>query len=815
MKKILLALSMQMLSLTLVNAQQVKGMVRDEKGKAVNAATVTLFNARDQSVVKFALTSEGAYHFDLDRQDSFQVGISYVGYDAVYSEKFVYMGKTIVLPDLVFDLPTSSMQSITVVARKPAVAVKANKIVLNVEGSINASGSDALELLRKAPGVAVDNDENISVNGKSGAQVYIDGKPTPLNGQNLSSYIKSIPSSQIEAIEIIQNPGAAVEASGSAGIINIRLKKDKAMGLNGSINAGISASRNRRWESGFSLNYRNKNFNVFGTYNGNYGKLDSEFELLRTIKDTTFDQQNSILTKRNNQNFKTGLDYTLNSKSNIGILVTGNLSLPQVTNTNITPISYSPTGKVDRILNAVNDTKQRNRNINSNVNYTFKDSSGRTLVINADYGYYNNKQNQFQPNTFYDASGKNELYQRNYNIVSPTRIDIYAFKADYEQILAKGRLGIGGKVGYVNTANDFSQYNEMGSSWELDRKSSNFFNYKENVTAFYINYSKEWKDIAVQGGIRSEKTNMQGILKSFKPGGMDYPEETKDFKNDYIDFFPSISITLAPKTQNQFALAYSRRIDRPVYQNLNPFEYRINEYTFHKGSIHLRPQYSNTVSLTHTYKYKLNTTLTYSHIKDVFGQLVDTAHGIKGYLINSNIASQDIASLNISYPFQYQNYSLFTNVSTFYSTYKADYGMARNFNLDTWSVNLYAQNSYRFGQGWSAEVSGFYASPSIWQGTMKAGAVWSVDAGVQKQVFNGKGTIKLSATDVFKSMQWTAYSNFAGQDVAVAGRYESRQVRLHFSYRFGNKKVKAARQYETGLGDELNRTKSSGGIGQH
>ena len=279
-----------------------------------------------------------------------------------------------------------------------------------------------------------------------------------------------------------------------------------------------------------------------------------------------------------------------------------------------------------------------------------------------------------------------------------------------------------------------------------------------------------------------------------------------------MDFFPSITVTVAPKSANQFALAYSRRIDRPVYQDLNPFEYRINEYHYHKGSINLRPQYTNTVSLTHTFKYKLNTTLSYSHVKDVFGQLVDTAQGINGYLVNSNIASQDITNLNISYPFQYKNYSLFTNVNAYYSQYKADFGAGRNINLDVWAVNIYAQNSYRFGNGWSAEVSGFYSSPSIWQGTLKTSSIWSVDAGLQKQILKGNGTIKASISDLFKTLDWSATSHFAGQDVDVAGRYESRQVRLSFTYRFGNKNIRSVRQYKTGMEEEGNRTLSGGGL---
>lgn len=634
-----------------------------------------------------------------------------------------------------------------------------------------------------------------------------------LNGGDLSNYLKSIPSAQIEAIEIIHNPGALYEAAGSAGIINIRLKKNKAMGFNGSFSAGISASRNLRWEEGLSFNFRNNKLNAYANYNSNYGKLKSEFELNRMLKDTAFNQRTDILLNKNNHVFKTGLDYTLNSKSNIGVMVSGNINAPEIDNNNTMPVSSYPAGVTAKIIVAENNTQQRNTNINSNVNYTYKDTAGRTLALNADYGYYNNKQDQVQPNTFFDATGKAELYRRNYQISSPTRIDMYSLKADYEQGLAKGRLGFGGKVRLVKTDNTFNQFLQSGSEWSLDKERSNVFGYREQVNAAYLNYSRDFKGLSLQAGIRAEQTAVEGSLRSFTNTDAAYMEETAAFKKDYLDFFPNVTVSLAPQPGNRFTLAYSRRIDRPVYQDLNPFEYRINEYHYHKGSIDLRPQYTNTVSITHTLKYKLNTTLSYSHVKDVFGQLVDTAQGGKGYLVNSNIASQDITNLNISYPFQYRNYSLFTNVNGYYSQYKADFGTGRAINLDVWAVNVYAQNSYRLGRGWSAEVSGFYSSPSIWQGTLKTSFIWSVDGGVQKQILNGNGTLKVAVSDVFKTLKWSANGRFAGQAVDVAGRSDSRQARLNFTYRFGNKNLKAARQYKTGLEEESNRAQGSSGLG--
>lgn len=813
MKKIFIAIALQLLGMAALKAQQIKGLVKDEQGNAISNATVSLLKATDSSVIKLEISRDGIFGFNQVPNEHLLVSISYVGFQTFYSAPFIYRGEVIILPAIKLSSSTASLKTVTVSARKKMIDVKADKTILNVEGTINAIGSDALELLRKSPGVTVDNEERLSVYGKNGVQVYIDNKPTPLNGQDLAAYLKSIPSAQIEAIEIINNPGVMFEASGTAGIINIRLKKNKAMGFNGSVQAGLSASKDLRTETGFSINYRNKKVNLFGSYSGNYGKLQSEFDLHRIVKDTVFDQKSQILLNKENHVFKTGLDYTLNSKSNIGVMINTNISAPKTFIANSTPISFHPTGLIDKILVAENDTKQRNRNINTNINYSYKEQSGKTLMINADYGYYNNKQDQLQPNIFFDATGNHELYRKNYRIVSPTVIDIYSLKADYEQNFAKGKVGLGAKFGYVETGNDFNQYNQKDNDWKLIQDRSNFFQYKENVSATYINYSRELKGWAIQGGIRAEQTNIEGKLNSFRNTGNEYAAETSTFKRDYLDFFPSVNITLAPKTKNQFVLGYSRRIDRPVYQDINPFEFRINEYTFHKGSIDLRPQYSNTVSLTHTYKFKLNSTLSYSHVKDIFGQLLDTAQGVKGYMLTSNISSQDIANLNVSYPFQYKNYSLFANVNGSYSRYNSDFGANRNLKLEAWAFTFFAQNSYRFGKGWSAEVSGFYASPSIWHASLKAASIWCVDGGVQKQLWSGKATIKASVSDIFKTMKWTAESKFDVQHLTAAGRSDSRQLKLNFSYRFGNQKLKAARQYKTGLEEETNRTQSSGGLG--
>ena len=276
--------------------------------------------------------------------------------------------------------------------------------------------------------------------------------------------------------------------------------------------------------------------------------------------------------------------------------------------------------------------------------------------------------------------------------------------------------------------------------------------------------------------------------------------------------FPSAAVTFNKNPKKQWSLTYSRRIDRPAYQDLNPFEFKLDEYTFMKGNINLRPQYTNSFGITHTYKYKLNIALNYSHVKDMFTQIIDTVETSKAFFSKRNLATQDIVNLNISYPFQYKSYSLFTSITTNYSKYQADFGTGRKVDLDAVGFNLFVQNSLKFAKTWTAELSGFYNAPTVYMGSFKGRSMYSVDAGVSKQVLKGKGTIKASVSDVFHSQNFRATSDFAGQVLKLNFRSESRQFKLNFNYRFGSNLVKGARQRATGAEEELKRVQQGGGV---
>ena len=797
-----------------VFAQQVTGNIKDQQGKALSGSTVSLLNAKDSSVVKLAASNNnGAYTFNGIKPGTYIVKISHVGYAPVYSDRFEYSGAgDMNVSALQVSKTTGDLKEVVVSSKRPMVEVKADKTILNVEGTINSVGTDALELLRKSPGVMVDKDDNISLSGKNGVQVYIDGRPTPLSGKDLSDYLKSLQSAQIESIEIITNPSAKYDAAGNAGIINIRLKKNKSFGTNGSVNAGYGIGIYPKYNGGLSLNHRNNKVNIFGNYTFNDNINESYMKLHREQLDTLFDQKSTIHMKNVSHGYKGGLDYFLNKYNTVGFIVSGNSTNFNFGNYSRTPISYIPTGVVDRILVADNSSKSKRNNTDFNLNYRFADTSGHELNVDGDYAFYRIKSNQFQPNYYFDPTGNTQTNQFIYDMIAPTNIDMYTGKADYEQNFKKGKLGLGIKSSYVKSGNDFERYNVYSNTKQLDTLRSNGFNYKENINAVYANYNRSFKGFMIQAGLRVENTNSQGRSTGQKYEGGEYVVYDSTFNRHYTDFFPSAAVTYNKNPKNQWSLTYSRRIDRPAYQDLNPFEFKLDEYTYQKGNTGLRPQYTNSIGLTNTYKFKLTSTLNYSHVKDVFTQLVDTADRSKAFITKKNLATQDIVSLNISYPFNYKWYSAFVNVNTYYSRYKANFGGGdRTINLDVVAATFYMQNSFNLGKGWTGELSGWYSTPSIWQGTFKSSQIGSVDGGFQKTLFKGKVNAKASVSDIFKTIKWKGTSDFSGQKTIASGGFDSRVFKINITYRFGNNNVKASRQRKTGVEDESKRVGSQGG----
>lgn len=805
MKQLSVVLVAVFMSITSLKAQTISGHIKDADNKPLAKASVAILKAADSTVLKMAASGDnGGYKIEGVPSGKYFISTTMIGYTRVYSGPFEFKDSDVIVPDLILEKTAMQMQGVTVTARKPMVEVKADRMIVNVEGTINATGNDGIELLRRSPGVTVDKDDNITMAGKSGVMVYIDGRPSPLRGADLAAYLRSLQSSGIESIEIITNPSAKYEAAGNAGIINIRLKKDKSLGTNGSVNAGYNQGFYPKVNGGINLNHRNKKVNTYGNYNYYSGKFYSTQQIYREQADSIFNQNGTMGFNRNSHNFKAGADFFINSKSTVGLMANGSLANQGFTNEGPMTIAHKNTG-VDKILMARTNMDGKRNNVNFNANYKYADTSGRELNIDADYGFYDNKSTQFLPNIYYRADGTTELYRNVYSLVAPTKIDLFALKADYEQKLGKGKIGFGGKSGYVKTANDFHHYDIINNTERLDSTRSNQFNYKEMINALYVTYNRAFKGYAIQLGLRAENTVSDG--RSIN----DHLNYDNTLHRNYIDFFPSASLTINKNPKNQLTFSYSRRIDRPSYENLNPFEFKMNDYLYMKGNTELRPQYTNSFSITNVYKYKLTTKLSYSHVKDMFAQILDTTDRSKTFQTTRNLATQDVLSLNVSYPFMYKQFMMFNNLTANYSKYKANFGPGRVIDLDNFNVQYFVQNSLKFGKkkDWTAELTGLYLSPFVWQGTFKGKSMSSVDAGLQKTIMEGKGTLKASVTDIFRTMHFRGESNYAGSYNRVSSNWESRQFKVNFAYRFGSAQVKAARQRRTAAEDERSRTSGS------
>jgi iron complex outermembrane receptor protein len=789
------------------NNATIAGLVINNADKPLSAATITLLSAKDSSIYKTAVSdSYGKYLFEKVKAGAYLVKVSNINFATWYSSAFqVKEGETYALPAAQLLVADKKLKDVVVTTtKKPMIEVRADRTVFNVENSINATGSNALELLQKSPGVTVDKDENISMKGKNGVRIYIDGKPSPMAGTDLAAYLKSVQSSDIESIEMIENPSAKFDASGNAGIINIRFKKNKKFGTNGSTSLGYNQGIYSTYNGNVSLNYRNKKINVFSNISANKGISENWNNFYRLQSDSIYDQKATNKSINKGGNIKAGADYFINDKNTIGFMVNSNFNNREMTSDGQTFISAQSTKLPTQILKAGNRIPSDRSNSNINLNYRYSDTSGRELNIDADRGIFRHRGNSMQPNYYVDANTGAILRERIFANNTPINIDIYTGKIDYEQKFAKGKLGAGAKYSSVKTANTFDFYNVINSNKQIDFERSNNFTYTEAVSAGYINYNRSFKKWSMQLGVRAEQTNSEGVLHA--KSKLTMKDTTEIVKREYLNFFPSAAFSYTLSANHQFNINYSRRIDRPRYQDLNPFENKLDELTYEKGNAFLRPQYTNSFSLSHTYKSFLTTSLSYSHISDYITEINDTARTNATFITDKNLASQDVYSINISAPFKIIKWwNVFANLTANQSKFKANFDDGKTINLTVSTLSYYNQHTFTLGKGFTGEVSGWLNTPSIWGGTFKTNFMWSADAGIQKSLMNNKATLKLSVIDVFKSNRWKARSDFAGIIFNVQGGYDSRQARLSFQYRFGSNQVKAARARKTSLESEASR----------
>ena len=789
-------------------AAKIHGSVKDEGGKSLAAATVSLLKAADSALVKMGVTdAAGHFEFEAAPEAGYLVSVTSVGYGKSFSAPFTAATGTVTVPAITLTAAAGNMSAVVVQARRPMVENKIDKMVVNVDAAPTNAGSTALEVLEKSPGITVDRDGNISLKGKQGIIVLMDGKQTYLSGQDLANLLRNMPASQLDQIEIMTQPSAKFDAAGNSGIINLRTKKSLMKGFNGSVNLSYVQGRYPKSPNSFQFNYRTAKFNLFTNLSYSYWSGFNEQTLLRTFRNGTtgqvtsvFDQQANQRNRSHNYSGRIGVDYTLNAKTTIGILVNGN-TRPGVWQNRGRADIKNGAGALDSFNTVFTENRDSWQNVGGNLNFRrVLGSGGHELTADLDYIRYDAGSRQVSDNYNYNPAGAllGEPFLLRGNL--PSTITIYSGKADWVKPLADGaKIEAGVKSSYVSTDNDaqYTRYSKAVDAWQVDNTRSNHFLYKETINAAYVNFSRQAGKWGFQGGLRLENT----VAKGDQLGNA--VQKDSSFKRDYTQLFPTAFVSYTANEKNTFSLSYGRRIERPNYQDMNPFQYLLDQYTFRQGNPALMPQFTHNIELTHNYRSALNTTLNYTSTTDILNDILKQNDATKvTFQTKENVASRKVLGLSVSYNAALTKWwttSLFTNVN--YNHYK---GIVNNAPLDVQMTTFMINGSqvFRFAKTWSAEVSGFFRSTAQETGMFLIRPMGVVSFGFAKQILANKGSLKLNVYDPFYIQKAKVDIQFSNIDAYVVNQWDNRRVALTFSWRFSKGQASPQQQRRTGSSQE-------------
>ena len=814
MKKTLtltLSFFLTLVSFAQFQAGKISGTVVDGNIKTIESATITLIKVGDSTVAKMAVASKtGLFQFDGVPEGRYLVTVSAIGHQKAYSEIITINPGNPEVKLKTIELVTTSkdLAAVTVVAKKPLIEQKVDRTIVNVEASITNVGSSALEVLEKSPGVTVDKDGNISLKGKQGVVVMIDGRPSYLSGQDLANLLRGMNSSQLDKIEIMTNPPAKYDAAGNSGVINIMTKKNKQFGYNGSVTSGYTQGHYARFNESLNFNYRSGKWNLFTTAGYNKNKRDEELIIDRNFREAAtkdllsiFKQESKMVNESKYFNGKIGADYFATKKTTLGVVFSG-FENPSLWTSKTSTLIYSPDNTLQSQTRASTRNESKWKNFSGNFNLRSQlDTAGQEIT--ADLDYVNYKSTSVQPfySYYYDNAGN--LLRNPDTLMGnlPQDIAIYSGKLDYTLPLKKNaKFESGFKSSYVKTDNDANYDSIYNGTIHHDFNRSNHFLYEESINAAYVNYSRPLsKKLNGQFGLRMENTNAKGNQLS----------TNIRFKRSYTQLFPTVYLQYAANEKNQFVINYGRRINRPDYEDLNPFIHFLDRYTFEKGNPDLRPQFSHNIELSHTYKGFLTSTLNYSKTTDIIQQVIEQNElSNETFIKKANIASRDQIGFTLTAYKQIKKWwsgNIYLNVAS--NKFK---GVVNN---DAISLNIFGfmgqvQQQFKWGKGWGAEVSGFYRTKGL-EGVIFIKSIGQVNAGFSKQIMKNKGSLKMNVRDIFQGNKFRGYSRYGTVDAQFVNINDSRAVSVAFTYRFNKGKLKAnAGRKEGSASDEQGRVKA-------
>jgi len=776
---------------------RITGNVFNLSQQPLDGAVISLLTTKDSSFVKAAISeANGQFEFQNIKMGSYFLSISHLTYQKYLSASFELGQTDLALPTIQLKEGQKTLAEVKVTGKKPFVETKIDRTVINVDALISNAGTNALDVLEKSPGLAIDPNGSIRLKGKTGVVVFIDDKPTYLSAEDLSNYLKSLAAGSVETIEIMPNPPAKYDAAGNAGVINIRLKKNTIKGFNGGVTLSYGQGVNRRTNNSVNFNYRINKFNFFSNVSVNQNNTYQDLTIWRryfqpntTIFSSAFTQNSYFQRNFGGNNAKIGFDYYASKKATFGVVLTGFINPSHVEVTNKARV-FNASNEVTSLVDAFSPTNKTLKNGSINLNYAYKlDSTGKEISTNVDYIRYQANTSQSLTNTLFDP--QNKFVSQSILVSSlPTTIDIGTAKIDYVAPLKSGgKFETGLKTSFINTGNiaDFSDVLEgkLSPNYEF----TNSFNYNENINAGYLNYAKELHRLTIQAGLRFENTNIRGHQLGNK--------QTKDstFTRNYNNLFPTLYLQyrLDSAAVHLMGFSFGRRIERPNYQDMNPFSYPLDRFTYYGGNPFLQPTFSYNFELSHTFKQRFTTTLQYSIAKNIISE-TNEQRGTIYYSRPGNFGQRISYGISVNGSFQFTKWWSLNLYTEYISNgFKATlYGQKLDDSRFYWAV--VPTNQFQFKQGWSAELAGSYQTTFL-LGQLLIYPIGAVRAGVSKRIMKNKGTLKLNVSDIFYTNQIKGdIRNIANAEANWFSYLDSRVATLTFSYRFNKGKTLNLRQ---------------------
>lgn len=784
-------------SLSLGLKGQISGTIIDDENEASPFANVILYQTSDSSFVKGEASDfEGNFKITPPWKGNFYLKIQVIGYRPIWVSDINWQGEPIALGKLKLKESLNVLDEVEVKAEKPMIQVEAGKTIFNIDANLSAGSGNAQNLLRAAPGMFVDQNDNLILEGRSGVQVYVDGRPLNLQGDDLTAYLQNLQSDQIEKVEIISQPGSQYDAAGNAGIINIILKRDQSLGTTGSFSHRYTQGYYARNNGNLNLYHNRKSLRLLAS--AGYGLNHSRgfMNMNRVQNGISFDSETVNSPNNVGFNSRLGADWKLSKTQSLGVSVKGDLGDNTGITESRTPIIPDSTGTTSQVLVSSTSSSDDNYSLFSNAYYRWNTDKSN-FGIDLDQGRFSATSFTDQPNTYYNGDELVLQSTNHYQMETDRSFDLYSAKADYSTGIGKWRWNSGVKWSEVNTANDFDFF-ILDSGRVQDPNRSNLFDYREAITAAYTETATEFTNWSLQAGLRYEHTYSRGDLTTINASGDSLVER------NYGNWFPSASLSYKKNPMSQWTISYSRRIQRPNYQNLNPFLYQRDELSYWQGNPFLIPQISENIRIGHLYRYATSTSLSYSYTQNFFAQITDTVGEQRSSMTTRNVADTRSISLSFGSPFKHKEWwNSYLSVNAFQTWY-----IPRDISfqaIDMLTVSLYAQSSVNLPKDWQFQLSGWWSSPGVWGGTYRTKSLGAMNVSISKSLMKGRLKLFVNFNDIFYTSPWYGSMEYGGLSISGTGGQDSRQVEFGLNYRFGNEKVKKLKLEEGGLEEESKR----------